>query len=71
MYTSHPYVIKDESGAYLQIDATTASPFWGGLDSAMKISHYIGAVTIQEVVGGLVFQLNRDSSELNFVALSM
>ena len=69
MYTAYPYVIKNDSGAYLQNDATISSPIWGNINTAMYIRHYIGAVTIQEVTGGWVYQLNRDCHEYNFVSL--
>jgi hypothetical protein len=69
MYTAYPYVIKNDSDAYLQTDATMSSPIWGSIDTAMHIRHYIGAVTIQEVTGGWVYQLNRDRHEYNFVSL--
>lgn len=69
MYTAYPYVIKNDSGAYLQQDATMSKPIWGNIDTAMHICHYIGAATIQEVSGGWVFQLNRDRHEYNFVRL--
>lgn len=69
MYTAYPYVIKNDSGAYLQHNATMSNPIWGNIDTAMYIRHYIGAVTIQEVTGGRVYQLSRDGYEYNFVRL--
>jgi hypothetical protein len=69
MYTAYPYVIKNDSGAYLQKNATILNPIWGNIGTAMHIRHYIGAITIQEVTGGWVFQLNRDCYEYNFVSL--
>ncbi|MGJ5633820.1 hypothetical protein [Nostoc sp. CALU 1950] len=69
MHTAYPYVIKNDSGAYLQTDATMVNPIWGNIDTAMHIRHYIGAVTIQELTGGWVFQLNRNRHEYNFVSL--
>lgn len=69
MYIRYPYVVKNERGEYLQEESTFASFFWGNQDTAMHILHYIGAITIQEVAGGFVYQLNRDRQELNYVSL--